>query len=188
MSNRMALIAGDIRSGVLSLPCAAAVLFVLMAASVCAGDAAEGIQQQPAIAVNANESVAKGREDEQVAADGRNGDESTVDASSGMPTGIVGDGTAQDDGIAGDTETPQDNGFVPETERKRFKLGLAVLFVAVASLFVMLLLISLIRLSRFQRRRLGLGKRLPRTEYIDAWSQYRLKDDPTESQEDESHE
>ena len=104
------------------------------------------------------------------------------DVSNEVPTTITSDKTVQSDQAGQNGELSQ------ETERKRFRLGLAVLFVAVASLFVMLLLISLIRLSRFNRKRLGLGKRSPRTEYIDAWSQYRLKDDPTENQADESEE
>ena len=104
------------------------------------------------------------------------------EVSNDTTTTITSDETVQSD------QKSQNGELSQETERKRFKLGLAVLFVAVASLFVMLLLISLIRLSRFNRRRLGLGKRSPRTEYIDAWSQYRLKDDPTENQADESEE
>ena len=94
--------------------------------------------------------------------------------------------TVSSDKLVQNDQKSQNGELSQETERKRFKLGLAVLFVAVASLFVMLLLISLIRLSRFNRRRLGLGKRSPRTAYIDAWSQYRLKDDPTENQANES--
>ena len=54
---------------------------------------------------------------------------------------------------------------------------LGVLFVFIVVLFAMLLAISLLRASRFQKQRLQIGKKSEPTEYVDAWSRYRLKDE-----------
>ena len=87
-----------------------------------------------------------------------------------------------------EVEITQDKKSPQQQEKDRMKLGLVILFFGIAGLFIMLLLITVIRISRLRKKRLGIGKREKRTEYIDAWSQYRLKDDPTESQDDESQE
>ena len=64
-----------------------------------------------------------------------------------------------------------------ELKRRQYKLTLLVIIVGVISLFMVILLITIIRIGRFRRRRLGLGRKSPPTEYIDAWSHYRLEDD-----------
>ena len=69
--------------------------------------------------------------------------------------------------------------------QKAFKLALLVLLGIVITLFSALLMLSLLRILRFQRRKSTLGAKAERTEYIDAWSRYRLKDDPTKKQGDQ---
>ena len=64
-----------------------------------------------------------------------------------------------------------------EMKYRQYKLTLLVIIVGVISLFMVILLITIIRIGRFRHRRLGLGRKSPPTEYIDAWSRYRLKDD-----------
>lgn len=64
-----------------------------------------------------------------------------------------------------------------ELKHRQYKLTLLVIIIGVISLFMVILLITIIRIGRYQRRRLGLGRKSPPTEYIDAWSRYRLKDD-----------
>jgi len=46
-------------------------------------------------------------------------------------------------------------------------------------LFLILTLLSVFRMIRHHRRRLKLGQKAPPTQCEDAWSQYRLDDDPT---------
>ena len=82
-----------------------------------------------------------------------------------------------------DQETPAGVAEADETQKQRelkhrqYKLTLLVIIVGVISLFMVILLITIIRIGRFRHRRLGLGRKSPPTEYIDAWSRYRLKDD-----------
>ncbi len=82
-----------------------------------------------------------------------------------------------------DQETPASVAEADETQKQRelkhrqYKLTLLVIIVGVISLFMVILLITIIRIGRFRRRRLGLGRKSPPTEYIDAWSHYRLEDD-----------
>ena len=74
----------------------------------------------------------------------------------------------------------------PEDEelKKRWYAALAVLAVGTSAIFLSMLLLALLRASRRYRRRL-LGKKAEPTEYVDAWGQYRLKEDYDESDEDE---
>ena len=82
-----------------------------------------------------------------------------------------------------DTETPAGTAESDETQKQRelkhrqYKLTLLIIIVGVISLFMVILLITIIRIGRFRHRRLGLGRKSPPTEYIDAWSHYRLEDD-----------
>ncbi|MCK5271320.1 MAG: hypothetical protein KAJ52_02040 [Sedimentisphaerales bacterium] len=82
-----------------------------------------------------------------------------------------------------DQETPAGVAEADETQKQRelkhrqYKLTLLVIIVGVISLFMVILLITIIRIGRFRHRRLGLGRKSPPTEYIDAWSRYRLEDD-----------
>ncbi|MBN1437288.1 MAG: hypothetical protein JW936_09445 [Sedimentisphaerales bacterium] len=63
-----------------------------------------------------------------------------------------------------------------EEKRGRYKLALMVMLFGIAGLFLMFFLVTLLRISRFHRRRLGLGAKREKTQYIDAWSKYRIKD------------
>jgi hypothetical protein len=69
-----------------------------------------------------------------------------------------------------------------EKEKKRFRFLLGVLFVFIVALFAMLLVISLLRASRFQKQRLQIGKKSEPTDYVDAWSQYRLDEEDIDSE------
>ena len=64
-----------------------------------------------------------------------------------------------------------------ELKHRQYKLTLLVIIVGIIGLFMVILLITIIRIGRYRHRRLGLGRKSPPTEYIDAWSRYRLKDD-----------
>jgi len=70
-------------------------------------------------------------------------------------------------------------------QRQWLRLSLAVLLLFVVMMFLLMLALSLLRQARRRRKRLGLGRRGERTEYIDAWASYRLKDDPTAPPPDE---
>ena len=69
--------------------------------------------------------------------------------------------------------------------QKRWYAALAVLAVGIAAIFLSMLLLALLRASRRYRKRL-LGTKAGPTEYVDAWSQYRLKDDYDDPDEEES--
>jgi len=64
-----------------------------------------------------------------------------------------------------------------EMKHRQYKLTLLVIIVGIIGLFTVILLITIIRIGRYRHRQLGLGRKSPPTEYIDAWSRYRLKDD-----------
>ena len=84
-----------------------------------------------------------------------------------------------------DQETPADVVEADETQKqtqreikhRQYKLTLLVIIVGIIGLFMVILLITIIRIGRYRHRRLGLGRKSPPTEYIDAWSRYRLEDD-----------
>ena len=67
-----------------------------------------------------------------------------------------------------------------EIERKRFRVTVAAASVILGGLFLFVLLISLVRMSRARRRLLRLGQKNAPTEFIDAWSNYRLDEDGDE--------
>ena len=67
-----------------------------------------------------------------------------------------------------------------ELERKRFRMTVAAASVILGGLFLFVVLISLVRMSRARRRLLRLGQKNAPTEYIDAWSNYRLDEDSDE--------
>ena len=64
-----------------------------------------------------------------------------------------------------------------EFERRWFKHLLIVILLLISALFGLLLIITLLRQGRWRRRNLKIGAPPSKTEYIDAWSQYRLKDE-----------
>lgn len=70
-----------------------------------------------------------------------------------------------------------------EEDIKRYRLAMLVSLIGIGGLFLMFFLITLLRISRFQRRRLGLGAKKEQTKYVDAWSQYRLKEDLLEDEQ-----
>jgi hypothetical protein len=77
-----------------------------------------------------------------------------------------------------DTVTPTDK---QPPQRERLKLALFICISFLTALFFMVLIISVIRMGRLQRRRLQIGKKSEPTEYVDAWSRYRLKNEPSEN-------
>lgn len=64
-----------------------------------------------------------------------------------------------------------------ELERKRFGVAVVATGVVLGGLFVFVVLVSLARMTRARRRMLRLGQKNAPTEYVDAWSQYRLEGD-----------
>ncbi|KPK75851.1 MAG: hypothetical protein AMJ79_09380 [Phycisphaerae bacterium SM23_30] len=63
-----------------------------------------------------------------------------------------------------------------ETEKRKLRLMITVGIVVLGGFFIAVVLISLLRMGRFYRQRALAGKKRPPTDYVDAWSQYRLKD------------
>ena len=74
----------------------------------------------------------------------------------------------------------------PQKEVKRYKIALLVLAVALFVLFWFMLILALVRMGRFHRRRM-LGKKSEPTEYVDAWSQYRLNDEAVDGPDPDQH-
>ena len=64
-----------------------------------------------------------------------------------------------------------------EIRRKRFSIALTAAAVILGGVFLFVILLSLTRFNRAIRRLLGIGKKEKPTEYIDAWSQYRLDEE-----------
>ena len=64
------------------------------------------------------------------------------------------------------------------SERVRLKKVMMVTIFLMVVFFLFVFLITMLRVSRFHKRRMGLGRRGQKTKYVDAWSQYRLKDEP----------
>ena len=73
-----------------------------------------------------------------------------------------------------------------QMKAKAFRLAVIVTIVFVISLFVVILLLAIVRINRFRRKRTHLGEKGEPTEYVDAWSQYRLKEDTDQSEPRES--
>ena len=67
-----------------------------------------------------------------------------------------------------------------EIKRKRFKVVIAAAGVIVGGVFLFAILLSLTRVNRAIRRLLGIGKKEKPTEYVDAWSNYRLEEESDE--------
>ena len=59
-------------------------------------------------------------------------------------------------------------------ERRKFKIAMSICIVAIVLFFLMILLLTILRHGRFYRQRIKLGKKNEPTEYVDAWSRYRL--------------
>lgn len=64
-----------------------------------------------------------------------------------------------------------------EQEKKELRLMLLAAIIVLSLFFLGAILITLLRIGRRYRRRLQLDKPDGPTEYVDAWSQYRLKED-----------
>jgi len=60
---------------------------------------------------------------------------------------------------------------------RQYKLILLLMIVGIIILFLAVLLITIIRIGRYRRRRLKLGQKGVPTEYVDSWSRYRLNDE-----------
>jgi len=72
-----------------------------------------------------------------------------------------------------------------QLKAKALRLALIVMIVVVITLFVVILLLTIVRIGRLRRRRTHFGEKAKPTEYIDAWSQYRLEDDSDQTDLDE---
>lgn len=77
----------------------------------------------------------------------------------------------------GQVETIPPSDQQVELEQKKFKLSLIVSIIVIVIFFLAILLMTIIRQGRFYRKRLGLGDKSKPTRDIDAWTDYRLKDD-----------
>ena len=64
-----------------------------------------------------------------------------------------------------------------EAEHEAFRLAVIVTIVVVVTLFAAILLLTIGRISQRCRHLMRLGKKAAPTEYVDAWSRYRLADD-----------
>ena len=86
-------------------------------------------------------------------------------------------------------EVVQEEGADDGAVRERGVLYAWGLAVVLGGLFVVLLTVTMARSGRFFRRRHRIGVKEKPTEYVDAWSQHRLKDsdwdDPVEDKDEE---
>jgi len=64
-----------------------------------------------------------------------------------------------------------------ELKLRQYKLILLFMIAGIIILFLAVLLITIIRIGRYRRRRLKLGQKGVPTEYVDAWSRYRIKEE-----------
>ena len=72
----------------------------------------------------------------------------------------------------------------PKARQKReLRLMLTLAITVISALFFVVLIISIVRMGRHLRRRLKLHKKNYPTEYVDAWSQYRLKESDQDDKE-----
>jgi hypothetical protein len=65
----------------------------------------------------------------------------------------------------------------PEFQREMVRAMFLTAIFVVAGFFLFILVLTLLRMGRRQRRQAKIGEKAEKTEYIDAWSHYRLKDD-----------
>jgi len=100
----------------------------------------------------------------------------TGDAS---PSAVDGVGGATDESAATSDEDK-------EQQKRRYQLYLVFSGVLIAFLFITFLLISVVRLSRFIRQRYKVGEKSTATEYVDAWSKYRLEEEGDAAAPEES--
>ena len=106
------------------------------------------------------------------------GPASSEDSTSDVPPVISQEKSLDQETPAGVVETDETQTQAQrKLKHRQYKLTLLIIIIGVVSLFMVILLITIIRIGRYRHRRLGLGQKSPPTEYIDAWSRYRLKDD-----------
>jgi len=87
----------------------------------------------------------------------------------------TGEGTSEEasaTGEAGGKKSPE-----KVLKQRQYKLFLVFTIMGLVVFFLVVVLITIVRIGRYWRRSLGLGKRSAPTKYVDAWSQYRLKED-----------
>jgi len=91
------------------------------------------------------------------------------------------------DGVGGAAdESAATSGENEEQKIRRYQLYLVLAGVLIAFLFITFLLIYVVRLSRFIRQRYKVGEKSAPTEYVDAWSQYRLEEEGDAAEPEES--
>ncbi|MBN1765518.1 MAG: hypothetical protein JW860_09700 [Sedimentisphaerales bacterium] len=64
-----------------------------------------------------------------------------------------------------------------EQELHKYRLFGLLLIISVSGLFAIIFIITYFRVRRYRRSKLKIGQKAEPTEYIDAWSQHRLRDD-----------
>jgi hypothetical protein len=64
----------------------------------------------------------------------------------------------------------------PEFQREMVRAMFLIAIFVTAGFFLFVLILTLMRMGRHHRKRNKIGQKGERTEYINAWSQYRLKD------------
>jgi hypothetical protein len=65
----------------------------------------------------------------------------------------------------------------PEFQREMVRAMFLVAIFVTAGFFLFVLVLTLMRMGRHHRKRNKIGQKGDRTEYIDAWSRYKLKDE-----------
>ena len=79
-------------------------------------------------------------------------------------------------GQSADDPDPND----AEIERAHMRMALAAAAVVLGGFFLFVVIISFARITRARRRLLRIGKHNRGTEYVDAWSKYRLDEETDE--------
>ena|GEM_PF-3649417 len=85
---------------------------------------------------------------------------------------------------ADNTTDTDDHASAPNP--RQYRLYLVLTLIIIISLFVGLILLTVIRVTRRYRRLLYVGRKNEPTEYFDAWKNYRLEDDSEHSDDNDA--
>lgn len=66
---------------------------------------------------------------------------------------------------------------LPPRELERYKAALWLVIMVLSVFVVGITLMTLQRMIRRQKQKAGLGQKTPPTDYVDAWKQYRLREE-----------